>query len=78
MPTADDEAWTVAVVMVSRCRLSCVFGLIRCAWAAAGICHSQVRHFEGNFNLAGMEFFFACGGRWEWWRQQLLMSYGYA
>ena len=44
------------------CRLSCVFGLIRCAWAAAGICHSQVRHFEGNFNLAGMEFFFACGG----------------
>jgi len=62
MPTADDEAWTVAAVMVSRCRLSCVFGLIRCAWAAAGICHSQVRHFEGNFNLAGMEFFFACGG----------------
>ena len=62
MPTADDEAWTVAAVMVSRCRLSCVFGLIRCAWAAAGICHSQVRHFEGNFNLAGMAFFFACGG----------------
>ena len=62
MPTADDEAWTVAAVMVSRCRLSCVFGLIRCAWAAAGICHSQVRHFEGNFNLAGMEFFFVCGG----------------
>ena len=59
---ADDEAWTVAAVMVSRCRLSCVFGLVRCAWAAAGICHSQVRHFEGNFNLAGMEFFFACGG----------------
>ena len=27
MPTADDEAWTVAAVMVSRCRLSCVFGL---------------------------------------------------
>ena len=46
----------------SRCRLSCVFGLVRCAWAAAGICHSQVRHFEGNFNLAGMAFFFACGG----------------
>ena len=24
----------------------------RCAWVAAGICHSQVRHFEGIFNLA--------------------------
>jgi len=37
--------------------------LVCCACTvAAGICHSQVRHFEGNFNLAGMEFFFACGG----------------
>jgi hypothetical protein len=38
-----------------------------------------VRHFEGNFNLAGMELFFASpAAGWEWWRQQLLMSYGYA
>jgi hypothetical protein len=53
----DDEAWTVAAVMVSRCRLSCVFGLVRCAWAAAGICRSQARHFEGIFILAGVEYF---------------------
>jgi hypothetical protein len=38
--------------------------LVCCACTvAAGICHSQMRHFEGICSLAGVEFFFACG--WE-------------
>jgi hypothetical protein len=37
--------------------------LVCCACTvAAGICHSQMRHFEGICSLAGVEFFFACGG----------------
>ena len=36
--------------------------LVSCAMVAAGMCHSQMRHFEGICSLAGVEFFFACGG----------------
>ena len=36
--------------------------LVSCATVAAGMCHSQMRHFEGICSLAGVEFFFACGG----------------
>ena len=74
----DDEAWTVAAVMVSRCRLSCVFGLVRCAWAAAGICRSQVRHFEGIFTSSPAWNFSSPAAGCEWWRQQRLMPCGYA
>ena len=34
--------------------------LVSCATVAAGMCHSQMRHFEGICSLAGVEFF--CGG----------------
>ena len=36
--------------------------LVSCATVAAGMCHSQMRHFEGIRSLAGVEFYFACGG----------------
>ena len=36
--------------------------LVSCATVAAGMCHSQMRHFEGISSLAGVEFYFACGG----------------
>ena len=36
--------------------------LVSCVTVAAGMCHSQMRHFEGICSLAGVEFFFACGG----------------
>ena len=36
--------------------------LVSCATLAAGMCHFQMRHFEGISSLAGVEFYFACGG----------------
>ena len=36
--------------------------LVSCATVAAGMSHSQMRHFEGISSLAGVEFYFACGG----------------
>ena len=36
--------------------------LVSCATVAAGMSHSQMRHFEGISSPAGVEFYFACGG----------------
>ena len=65
MPTADHS-----IIVFGRCGchhdelnptvLKVI--LVSCATVAAGMCHSQMRHFEGICSLAGVEFFFACGG----------------
>ena len=65
MPTADHS-----IIVFGRCGchhdelnptvLKVI--LVSCATVAAGMSHSQMRHFEGISSLAGVEFYFACGG----------------